>query len=98
METVAYLVEHVVRRFAGSSGEHEAAHYLAAEFKRLGLNVRIERFRFMGWELHEIPRLKILKPMKSDMNKKEEEELKNLEHAYKDKIKVSHAEISAVKV
>jgi hypothetical protein len=62
METVAYLVEHVGRRFGGSSGEHEAAHYLAAEFRRLGLNVWIERFRFMGWELHEIPRLKILKP------------------------------------
>jgi len=36
--------------------------------------------------------------MEEDMDKKEREELKKLEHAVEDNIKVSHAEISAVKV
>lgn len=67
METVSHPVSKIGRRFAGSRGEEEAAHYLADKFSQPGLRTRVERFRFMGWELLEAPRLHVLSPGASEL-------------------------------
>ncbi|MCJ7633742.1 arsenite methyltransferase [Candidatus Bathyarchaeota archaeon] len=63
--------------------------------RRAGLT-KIEVISNTKYSLEMINNL--MASMKSDLNKKETEELKNLEHAVKVKIEISHAEISAMKV
>lgn len=67
METITHLVQSIGKRFAGSKGEEEAASYLARRFNQLGLEARVDRFKFMGWELVETPRLQVLEPEAAEL-------------------------------
>lgn len=62
MEIVRHLVENIGPRWAGRAGAAQAAQYLAAKFSQLGLQVEMQDFPFVGWEVDEPPVLEILQP------------------------------------
>jgi hypothetical protein len=64
MEVIRHLTTDIGARLAGSSNEKVAAEYIASKFDDLGLEVKIEKFWLMGWELLEEPILQILSPKK----------------------------------
>ena len=64
MEIVKHLATNIGFRLAGSKGEKTAAKYVASKFEELGLDVRLERFNFIGWELLDEPVIEFLSPKK----------------------------------
>jgi len=62
LEVVKHLVTEIGTRLSGSAGEEAAARYLASKFEQIGLEVEIERYRFLGWQLLEEPLLEMLSP------------------------------------
>ena len=62
MEVVRHLVTEIGTRLSGSAGEEAAARYLASKFEQIGLEVELERYRFLGWQLLEEPLLEMLSP------------------------------------
>jgi len=64
MEVIRHLTTDIGSRLAGSPNEKIAAEYIASKFDELGLDVKIEKFWLMGWELLEEPILQILSPKK----------------------------------
>ncbi|MFB0502419.1 MAG: M28 family metallopeptidase [Candidatus Bathyarchaeia archaeon] len=67
MEVVKQLVTDIGTRLSGSAGEEAAARYLASKFEEIGLEVEIERYRFLGWQLLEAPLLEILSPSREKL-------------------------------
>jgi hypothetical protein len=64
MEVIRHLTTDIGARLAGSPNEKTSAEYLASKFDELGLEVKIEKFWLMGWQLVEEPILQILSPKK----------------------------------
>ncbi|MGQ9500698.1 MAG: DUF4910 domain-containing protein [Anaerolineae bacterium] len=62
MEIARYLVEKIGPRWAGRSGAAQAAQYLAEKFTQLGLQVMVQDFPFVGWEVDDSPVLEVLEP------------------------------------
>jgi len=62
LEVVKHLVTEIGTRLSGSAGEEAAARYLASRFEQIGLEVELERYRFLGWQLLEEPLLEMLSP------------------------------------
>lgn len=65
MEILRHLVDDIGPRWAGRSGAAQAAAYLAQTFDALGLDTRVQRFPFLGWELDTTPTLEVLAPTAS---------------------------------
>lgn len=63
---IGRLVNEVGERFEGSPGEQRAAAVIAQELTALGLEVELEPYSFVGWQLHEAPRLQLLTPSARD--------------------------------
>jgi len=64
MDIVKHLVMNIGTRLSGSTGEKEAAKYLASKFREIGLEVDLYKYRFLGWDLLEEPVLEMLSPRK----------------------------------
>ena len=62
LEIVEGLSTRIGTRVAGSKGERKAANYLADKMKEIGLNVEVQRFKFIGWRSTRRPKLEILEP------------------------------------
>ena len=62
MEVVRHLVTEIGTRLSGSVGEEAAARFLASKFEQIGLEVELERYKFLGWQLLEEPLLEMLSP------------------------------------
>jgi hypothetical protein len=54
-------------RIGGSERERQAADYLAGELGRLGLEVEVQPFKFLGWEPLDDPVVKLLAPVKEKL-------------------------------
>jgi len=67
LEVVRHLVTEIGTRLSGSAGEEAAARYLASKFEQIGLEVELERYRFLGWQLLEEPLLEMLSPSRERM-------------------------------
>jgi len=62
LEVVRHLVTEIGTRLSGSAGEEAAARYLASKFEQIGLEVELERYSFLGWQLLDEPLLEMLSP------------------------------------
>jgi len=49
-------------RVSGSPKEAEAAQFVASEFRKLGLETRIQKFRYLGWKQHGKASLSVISP------------------------------------
>ena len=63
-EDISYLCSRIGVRLRGTPNEHKTMRYLKQRFKGLGLDVEVEGFRIMGWELLKEPKLAFLEPKK----------------------------------
>jgi hypothetical protein len=66
MDVIRHLVE-IGPRLSGTQGEKEAARYLASKFREIGLEVETYKYRFLGWDLLENPRLEMLSPERKEI-------------------------------
>ena len=62
-EIIEYLAGEIGVRFAGTLAEERGAHYLLERFQGLGLEARLDKFQFLGWELREGPALSVTSPI-----------------------------------
>lgn len=67
MDSIDHLADRIGVRFAGTVNDHKAAGYIADQFKEYGLEVEIDNFRFLGWELMEEPKLKLVEPLQEEL-------------------------------
>lgn len=63
-----YLSEVIGPRYAGSEAEKQAAEYIADQMKALGLDVEMQEFKFIGWEVDRHPSMTINTPEKKSLN------------------------------
>ena len=57
-----YLAEVIGPRYAGSEGERLAADYIADRMRELGLEVEMQEFKFIGWEVDRRPSITMTAP------------------------------------
>ena len=62
MDRIWHLSKNIGERHAGTDNEAMAADYIEKEMSRIGLEVKANSFRFLGWELRREPTLNVLKP------------------------------------
>ena len=67
MDLIDYLSGRIGVRFAGTENERKAALCIAEQFEKCGLEVEVDTFRFMGWELLEKPKLQVISPVKMEL-------------------------------
>jgi len=67
MDSIDYLADKIGVRFAGTENDQKAAGYIADQFKECGLEVEIDKFSFLGWELLEEPKLKLVEPSQGEL-------------------------------
>lgn len=66
-EIVNHLCKKIGIRFAGTPKDHDAALYVKTQFEKLGFDVKIQEFKFVGWEPLQSPKLEITKPQRRDV-------------------------------
>jgi aminopeptidase YwaD len=62
-QIIEHLSGKIGVRFAGTPAEEQSAQYLLEQFQGLGLKTSLDRFQFLGWELHEQPTLFVTSPV-----------------------------------
>ncbi len=67
MEILKHLAGRIGKRLAGKPGAFEAGDYLAGKFADLGLEVEIQEFKFVSWELDSSPALRIHSPVEEEI-------------------------------
>lgn len=68
LEIVDHLSRRIGGRVAGSEGERKASKYLANKMKEIGLNVAVQRFKFVSWKPTLKPKLDVLEPERLKLN------------------------------
>ncbi|MGQ9628680.1 MAG: M28 family peptidase [Anaerolineae bacterium] len=67
MEILEHLAVKIGNRVAGKPEAFRAGDYLAGKFSELGLEVELQEFKFVSWELDSPPTLNIRSPVKEEI-------------------------------
>lgn len=62
MRIAEQLSKVIGARVSGTPKEAEAAQFVASEFRNLGLETRIQKFRYLGWKQKGKPSLSVISP------------------------------------
>lgn len=66
-EVTKYLSETIGERRAGTEADKKAAEYIAGKMKEVGLDVEVQKFKFVGWEMIREPKLELLQPEQKEI-------------------------------
>jgi aminopeptidase YwaD len=66
-EVTKYLSETIGERRAGTEADKKAAEYIARKMKEIGLEVEIQKFKFLGWEMTRRPTLELVEPEQKEL-------------------------------
>jgi hypothetical protein len=66
-EIIDTLCNKIGVRFAGTPPDRDAALYVKTRFEKLGLDAKIQEFKFVAWEPLEAPKLEITEPQERHM-------------------------------
>jgi len=61
-EVTKYLSETIGIRRSGTDADQKAAEYLTGKMKEIGLDVEVQKFKFIGWDIVREPKLELLSP------------------------------------
>jgi len=64
MEIARHLAKEIGPRVSGSPEEVEAAEFIRSEFQKMGVESKIQKFKYLGWKQEAEPTLSVLSPMK----------------------------------
>lgn len=67
MEIAKHLAQEIGPRVSGSPKELEAAEFISREFQKIGIEPKIQKFKYLGWEQVAGPSLSVLCPTKLDI-------------------------------
>jgi aminopeptidase YwaD len=67
MEIAKQLAQEIGPRVSGSPKELETAEFLSREFQKIGIEPKIQKFKYLGWEQVDRPSLSVLCPTKMDI-------------------------------
>ena len=66
-EGTKYLSETIGNRRSGTEADKKAAEYVAGKMKEIGLEVEVQKFKFVGWDIVREPKLEMLSPEKKEI-------------------------------
>ncbi len=66
-EVTRYLSETIGNRRSGTEADKKAAEYVAGKMKEIGLEVEVQKFKFVGWDIVREPKLEMLSPEKKEI-------------------------------
>ncbi len=66
-EVTKYLSETIGNRRSGTEADKKAAEYLARKMKEIGLEVEVQKFKFVGWDIIREPKLELLSPEQKEI-------------------------------
>jgi len=66
-EVTKYLSETIGNRRSGTEADKKAAEYLAGKMKEIGLEVEVQKFKFVGWDMIREPKLELLSPEQKEI-------------------------------
>lgn len=68
MKIARHLSKIIGPRVSGSQKEAEVVEFISEEFRKLNLETKIQKFKYLGWRQKVRPSLSILSPLKKTLN------------------------------